>query len=412
MYTVNVDSIDKKMVLCENLYSKTGALIMRQGRLLDERIIPYLKRLGVTSVIVKDASGKVNNDPFCEYDIKGLFADSPFSRSEPQRGENNNRYERLRKDPRILLPDHTETNSLLTLKEIDRNNPFDLLREEVLFMIQNAVITFSLEGRKNVELIQKVVALFEELLEGHNEIINLLDIKATDSFTYQHSINVAVISTILASHLDYQPGEIKTVALGALLHDIGKRKTPPHIRLSDKQLSLEDRKTMELHPVLGYDYIIRNPIIPEEAAFIVYQHHERLDGSGYPAQLKGDEIHPFAQLVGMVDVFEAMHANRHYRSERNEPVEIVEYFMSLSNTHFPEKLVRVMLSSISLYPIGSVVQLNNNECGIVIKSNSNIPCRPVIRIIFDRLGFPVRGERIIDLSHSDKLTYTITRSFG
>ncbi|MBM7866125.1 HD domain-containing protein [Heliobacterium gestii] len=385
MSRITVDAVQKGLILDEPIYTKTGALLLPRGTVLDERHIHFLKNLGVESVEVTTKLARKN----------AKAANGRLTRAAAGANEEKS---------------HDGTPALRDQEPPETKAFYDLLREDLLVQVNSAIVHYSQEGSHDREL-GDLLTLFGDLFQEHNRVQHLLEVKSTDAFTFKHCVNVAVLAVLTGLTMRLSEDSLRMVALGGLLHDIGKKKVPPEILFAEGALSPESRRRIEEHTEHGYDTLVRDTALPEEIALIALQHHERLDGSGYPRRLQGDQIHLFSQLVGVADVFEAMTSTRNYRPGFN-PVEIVEYLMGASSTLFPERIVKALLDSITIYRIGSAVQLSNGATGVVVKANAKLPSRPVVRIVFDDRRMPLRHEHVVDLSQPAHTTLCIVRSFG
>jgi HD-GYP domain-containing protein (c-di-GMP phosphodiesterase class II) len=155
--------------------------------------------------------------------------------------------------------------------------------------------------------------IIEELSAQKELFIDLVDIKSMDNYTYQHCVNVAVLSLIVGIQMKLTKKELADVCMGAILHDIGKVFVPKEILLKDKNLTEAEFGIMKTHTSLGYDYMKNSSEITATARIIALQHHERIDGRGYPDARGGEYINKFAKLVSVSDVYDALTSDRPYR---------------------------------------------------------------------------------------------------
>lgn len=161
-----------------------------------------------------------------------------------------------------------------------------------------------------------------------------------DASTFTHVTNVAAFCVLLAKELGMdREDEIEKIAVGALLHDIGKRHIPPEILNKVTTLTAEEREIIEQHPRLGYLDLLESNELSENQRLMAYQHHERIDGRGYPVRILGNEIHPWAKLTAIVDVFEALTGERPYRAPLSL-ADALDYLRRYSGTQFDEEMVR------------------------------------------------------------------------
>lgn len=243
-------------------------------------------------------------------------------------------------------------------------------------------------------------------LSDHREAMSLLtNICVMDSHLYQHSMNVCVYTSILGASQGYSREELFTLGLGSLLHDVGKMKIPQDILLKPDKLTNEEFKEIQNHTVYGYKMLKDEANIPLLSAHCAFQHHERMNGSGYPRGIQGNEIHEFAQWIGIIDSFDAMTTHRVYR-QAQLPHYALDVIMADAGTLYDRQKVEVFRNKIAIYPIGITVSLSTGEVGVVIDLNNDYLQRPVVRIIKDEYGQDLHTPYEIDLSKNLSLMVT------
>lgn len=271
-------------------------------------------------------------------------------------------------------------------------------RLEAKHLIKDMMNNFSLRNTIDSDKVKQVVdRIIDELLYNKDIVVNLSDIKSVDDYTFEHSVNVCVLSTIIGIGLGYNMLRLKDLAVGAILHDIGKLKIPESILKKPGQLTSEEFEEIQKHTLYGYEILKNNDNISTTSAFIAFGHHERYDGSGYPIQLKGENIHQFARVVAVADVYDALTSDRVYR-KKLRPHEVIEYITSLGTHHFDKEIVDCFINHIALYPVGTGVILNTKQKALVIECRKNMPTRPVVRIIYDENGNKLANYQEVDLS--------------
>lgn len=217
-------------------------------------------------------------------------------------------------------------------------------------------------------------------LKQNRQAMNLLtNICVQDHYVYSHSLNVAIYSAALALHLGYTDKDIVELGMGALLHDIGKLRVPGEVLYKPGRLTDEEFVEMKKHTEYGFEFLRNQEGVSLLAAHCAFQHHERMDGTGYPRGLKGEEIHRYARVLAVCDVFDALTTNRVYRSAML-PHDAMEILYTGAGTHFEPGIVDAFRRTVAIYPIGLSVQLNTGEMGVVVDYNRNVPARPVVRV--------------------------------
>jgi HD-GYP domain-containing protein (c-di-GMP phosphodiesterase class II) len=208
-------------------------------------------------------------------------------------------------------------------------------------------------------------------------------------------VNVSILATKVGSGLGYYGQELERLALAGLVHDIGLFAVPPSVVTKSGRLTQEERTLIEQHPELGYQLIRKLGSEWDWLAQIVRQAHERWNGRGYPNRLKGRDIHEMAQIIGAVDIFDALVTPRPYR-RRFFPHEAVRELLVAERSAFPREIVKALVEQLSAYPLGTLVRLTTGEVGAVVGINVQFPLRPVVAVDMDRGA----DRREIDLSAS------------
>ncbi|WP_242457517.1 HD-GYP domain-containing protein [Insulibacter thermoxylanivorax] len=239
--------------------------------------------------------------------------------------------------------------------------------------------------------------IIDELKEHKQAMIMLNTIHVSDHYLFQHSLNVCIYAIMLGTALGYTYDQLRVLGLGAMLHDIGKTLVPQEILLKRDKLTKEEMSIIRRHPEDGFRMLKDNPNISLIAAHCALQHHERLDGSGYPRGIKGDEIHEYAKLLGIVDTFDAMTTHRVYKPAAL-PHEAVEVLYAGAGRLYDAHMIQLFRDRVAIYPPGTTVELNTGEIGIVVDINASLPHRPVVRIITDENGKELKEPYEIDMS--------------
>jgi hypothetical protein len=208
-------------------------------------------------------------------------------------------------------------------------------------------------------------------------------------------VNVGILATKVGAGLGYHGKELEQLAFAGLLHDIGLFAVPQSVITKSGRLTQDERTMIELHPELGYQAIRKAGQQYDWLAQVVRQAHERWNGQGYPNKLKGRQISEFAQIIGVVDIFDALVSPRGYR-RRFFPHEAVRELIVAERTAFPREIVKALVQQLSAYPLGTLVRLTTGEAGSVVRTNTRYPLRPVVKILGDAVSGP--DVRQVDLS--------------
>ncbi|MCH5138142.1 HD-GYP domain-containing protein [Clostridiaceae bacterium UIB06] len=238
-------------------------------------------------------------------------------------------------------------------------------------------------GKQLKESLGNVREMIDYIIDVGDVNKSLYDIKTYDNYTYIHSLDTCIMATFLGMNSKIDEWGVKDLGIAAILHDIGKQDIPIKLLNKEGRLTDEEFDIIRKHPVYGSDMLKKNISIPSSIIKVVEQHHERVDGKGYPYGLTGNQISKHAKIVCICDVYDAVSNDRCYR-KKFSPNDAYELILSGSGTSFDEELVMNFKNTFSIYPLGCCVRLSNGEEGYVINQNKGFPDRPVIRVLYDK----------------------------
>ena len=236
-----------------------------------------------------------------------------------------------------------------------------------------------------------------ESLQGSDQLVVEALSSPTGPPLVTNLINVGILAAKVGIGLGYYGVELHRLALAGLLHDIGIFAVPQHLLTKTGRLTSEERTLVEQHPRLGSEVISRLGTNYAWLAEVVLQAHERGKGQGYPHRLKGREINELAQIIGMVDIFDALVSPRPYR-RRMLPHEAVRELLTTERTSFPREIMKALVEQLSVYPLGTRVRLSSGEEGVVVRITARYPSRPVLRVMDAENASTSEPPRLIDLS--------------
>jgi HD-GYP domain-containing protein (c-di-GMP phosphodiesterase class II) len=242
-----------------------------------------------------------------------------------------------------------------------------------------------------------VSLILERVKDGRSEMIQLILMGGRiERKIAAGVVNVTILSAIMGSILKLTSHRLIQLATGALLHDLGMVKVPKAILQKKERLTPEELNQIRTHPIHGYKVICKELKYPEEIGVIALQHHERWDGQGYPRKLKGEDINLTARVVAVADSYIAMINNRPHRNSMIG-YSAMKSVLSDNGRHFDPKILKVFLESMGIYPIGSIVQLNNSAIGRVVETHAEAPLRPAVELIIDEYGNRLSEREVVDL---------------
>jgi len=328
MRRVSIYELDPGMIVARAIFDSEERVLLHAGVELNEKYIHGLQKAGVMSVYIRDE----------------LFDESDAVSD--------------------IISEKTRLKAVRTLKE-----SFKLLEKKH---------QLNLHAVKNT-----VDEIIDEIIANPNTLVSLTDIRSFDDYTYAHSVNVGVLSIMSGISLNYERSQLKDLGVGALLHDIGKIKIDKNILNKPDDLSREEFAEIKRHAGLGFDILRKHNVLSLLSAHIAFQHHERWDGQGYPRQLSGEEIHEYARIVAVADVYDALVADRPYRPAYSV-TQAISILKRMTGLFFDPQCVKAFLNNIAIYPLGSLLELNTGELCIVIDINRKSPAQPVVRMLYDR----------------------------
>ena len=232
-------------------------------------------------------------------------------------------------------------------------------------------------------------------------ITRLQQLQHFNAHIFSHVVNVSVLAMAIGIEQDLDAQTLEELALGALLHDVGEMRLPLNLFRKGDALSAPERTLLHQHPGLGLTMLSDSHEITETIRRIIVEHHERYDGSGYPSQLRGETIAPLSQLVGLVDVYDALVTSRYGRPAMTPPQAIRQIYKLGLAGQFHKTHVEHMIQCLGVYPIGSLVELSTGERAVVVSTRPELSVKPSLKIISDAKGRHYPDPLLIDLSEAD-----------
>ncbi len=339
MRLVTTKSLKENDILSKPIFHENGNILVQAGVQLSQRIIHRLIELGIGFVYIDDPITQ-------DIEIKNVISDE------------------------------TRYKAIATIKK-----EFSEIANH--YVIGNTLNTMYLSKHFST-LIEQILT---EVKHSDGVISILSDVYCYDSYIFTHSLNVTIYTIGLAMQLKFTEKQLFEIGLGAILHDVGKLMISKDILMKKGRLTDDEFEIIKGHTVAGFDILRKAPNISLLSAHCAFQHHERINGSGYPQGISGDNIHPYAKILAIADVFDAVTSNRVYRRAML-PHEGLEILYAGVGTLFEQNIVELFSKTIAIYPIGLTVYLNDGRKGIVAKQNKYFSMRPVIRI-FEEHGVKV-----------------------
>ena len=344
MIRLKPNQLKTGMVTAQSIFHEKGAPFLVRGTPLTDRYIYRLRQLSVPELHVTSLSSNFQLQP------------------PPDIVEERTRVQAV-------------DNVAETFREAEENGRFDMTRLE-----------------KCADF------LVRDIMAKKKNLVQITDIRLHDSYTFSHSVNVAVLSTMLGDLCGYSKRKLQIITLGGLLHDIGKLAVPTPILNKSGSLTAGEFKIIRRHPSEGRKILKElNSPIASILAIIAVQHHEHLDGSGYPYHVRGKSIHPYSRITAIADVYDALTSVRPYK-RAYKPNVVYRMMMQNSTGHFDMDRLRLFFDNVAIYPVGTVMKTQLGYA-IVKKVVFGHTLAPVVIVFADKNGNLLKKPFGVNLAH-------------
>ena len=243
-----------------------------------------------------------------------------------------------------------------------------------------------------------VSTLLDGLLEHQAAMVSLIQMRRFDASLATHGVDTGVLSMAVGQENGCAPSHLKFLGLAALVHDIGQLRLPLNLLRKIQPYSPQDHRLIQAHCDMGEAMLNQFPDFPEESKRMVLQHHERLDGSGYPKGLRGGEISELTQILSIADTYDAQISGRCGQPPAPPARALSELYKAAVAGQYNSALVQRLIQLLGVYPIGSLVRLNTGEEAVVVWVHSHSRLTPTIKLLKNSTGQPYKEQEIIDLS--------------
>ncbi|MCK8824044.1 HD-GYP domain-containing protein [Fuchsiella alkaliacetigena] len=336
MYLTKISDLESGDTLAKKIYTSDNEVLLEKGTELNSRYIKKLESFGITHVYIEDENLVEVEDVVCE-EVK-----------------------------QVAVSTAKECLQGLDSLTIDREVTNDKKKKGLI------------DPQEITDLIEDII---DNIFNKPELFVNLRDVRKLDDELYFHLTNVTTLSLIVGKVLGYDKEKLKSLGIGAFLHDIGKAAVEASILNKAGELTDGEFAEIQKHTVYGYQILKDIDQISEASALVAYQHHEKCDGSGYPQGLTKDQIGVFSRIVTIADIFDAMQNNRVYRIGLKTK-EIIDYLLSMaSKQELDAEIVDKFLAYLVPFPVGCKVRLGNGCEGVVTKINKDNVNRPVIKVL-------------------------------
>lgn len=269
-------------------------------------------------------------------------------------------------------------------------------KQAVISMFQEARMGKSIDRRVSAQLVSEITL---SVTRNPSALISLARLKTTDDYTYMHSVAVCALMVSLSHQLGLTVEQTRDAGLAGLLHDVGKMAIPMEVLnkkggLSDAEFALIKTHAVEGHRML-HTGSEQNPVVLD----VCLHHHEKMDGSGYPYGLKGDDISLFAKMGAVCDVYDAITSNRPYKTGW-DPSEALQKMADWAKGHFDPRVFQAFVRTLGIYPVGSLVRLSSGRLGVVVEQSGKSLTLPLVKVFFEVASKTRIEPVVIDLSQA------------
>lgn len=253
------------------------------------------------------------------------------------------------------------------------------------------------------ELKETVDEMVESVLRNPDAMMLLSKMKTKGDYEFVRAVDTSLLMITFGRFLQLERAQLNVLGLAGMLLDVGKIMVPDAVLRKPALLTPEEYELAKKHVLHSVEILRKENELPDEVIGIVLQHHERPDGNGYPHGIRGAEITLYGSIAGIVDSYSAMVSKRPY-AEPLSPSNALSKLYKLRGTLFHQALIEQFIQCIGIYPVGSVVELNSGEVGVVITQNLVRRLQPRVMVILDKDGKPLRPEKILDLMQDPLVT--------
>ncbi|WP_420590426.1 HD-GYP domain-containing protein [Bacterioplanoides sp.] len=347
----------------------------KEGRIPDQATINELVRRGIKEVYIDPARG---------LDVADAIPENEVAR---------NNQKALDHAADILLPD--SDHSVTAQEEMRKAGK---IHNEAKNLVTNVLQDVKTGKAIDVEAFDVLAdGMVDSVLRNHNALACLGRIRQKDNYLLEHSVNLAVLMGIFARDMKLDRDTMHQAVVGAMLHDIGKVLIPDEVLNKPGKLTDDEFAVMRQHVVFSKELLQKTPGIKDLTVKVAAQHHERIDGSGYPMGLKGCDICREGKMVAIADVYDAITADRVYHKGL-PPTAALKKLLEWSGTHLEEKLVHRFIRSMGIYPVGSLVKLKSERLAIIQEAGEKDQRQPIVKVIYHAKNRRYLPVEFIDLS--------------
>ncbi len=269
-------------------------------------------------------------------------------------------------------------------------------RAAVVSMFQEARMGKTVDTETAQQFVEDIT---QSISRNPNALISLARLKTADDYTFMHSVAVCAMMIALSRQLGQTVTQTRSAGVAGLLHDLGKAVMPMEVLNKPGKLTDTEFSIIKSHPVEGHKLLVAGGVTDAIALEVCLHHHEKIDGSGYPGRLKGDEIGMFAKMGAVCDVYDAITSNRPYKAGW-DPAESLRKMAEWAGGHFDQAVFQAFVKSLGIYPIGSLVRLTSGRIGVVTDQGKKSLTLPTVKVFFSTKSNMRIVPEVIDLGRT------------
>ena len=382
-----------------DIYDIHGILLLAKDTQVSSRLLKQLKQRGITHYSTSATVDQEDIDRLNSPDLFTDFIDDAVTQVRPQKKTSGKTISEL--DQQIKhasyapLPCQPNRLGIKQLKEEVHKGIKTCTKIASVYskMTQEIVLTERIE--LDTSEYQQLLSIFQEFNAKDKSILPLIVKMQNQEKQYiKHAINTTMIAILLAEELNFSEQAVQDIGCAALLQDLGMLKIPEYVRKSSQNLSKNERRQIQQHPLYTLDLLKNHENISEQTLITIYQSHERCDSTGYPNAHAKNQIHPLARILAVADTYVALIADRPHRKAIGPHQAMQKLLEQASQGKHDVNVVRALLNTLSAFPIGSIVRLNDGTTARVIWSNRQYHTKPVVA--------QLNHDAQIDLSLNDE----------
>ena len=268
-------------------------------------------------------------------------------------------------------------------------------KKAIVSMFREVRMGKAISAEAASELVEEIS---QSVLRNPGALISLARLKTADDYTYMHSVAVCALMVSLAKQLGLDEQATREAGMAGLMHDVGKALMPMDVLNKPGKLTDDEFRIIKSHPVEGHRLLSAGQSVSDIVLDVCLHHHEKIDGSGYPNKLAGDQISLYARMGAVCDVYDAITSNRPYKKGW-DPAESIQKMSAWSKGHFDEHVFQAFVKSMGIYPAGSLVKLGSGRLAVVLEQSEKSLLAPRIKVFFSTKSQTYIVPEVLDLSH-------------